>query len=130
MSRLHSSHFIWTPVPEPNFQPPKNSLTVILKNEPMRGGGSHFHYAEQLYRQGGKTVFVFGASILTQSQFNRLDRKDRVYYRQMTEDPLVYVKGKVSHEEHATLHLGDTWHKVLVNTESKARAARNVRFLD
>jgi len=45
-------------------------------------------------------------------------------------DPIVHVKGKVSHPEHATVNLGQIWHRVLLNTESKAKAAYNVAFID
>jgi len=38
--------------------------------------------------------------------------------------------GKISHPEHATANLGDIWHRVLLNTESRAKAARNVAFID
>jgi hypothetical protein len=44
-------------------------------------------------------------------------------------DPEVYAKGTVRHRDHATLHLAD-WHRVLMNTEQRAKAMRHVVFID
>jgi hypothetical protein len=120
-------------VPEPSFEPPKGNLTKIWKNEPMRGGGSHFHYAEFLYRVGGRQVYVVGSQVLEAKDYQKLLKQQPELakrYRSMMADPTVYVKGKISHEEHATVNLGSVWHKVLVNTENKARARANVKFVD
>lgn len=120
-------------IPDLNFTPSKNSLAIIFKNEPMRGGGSHFHYAQFLYRKGGTQVYVHGSDILTQKEYEdhiKIAPNDKSLFRSMMRDPVVYVKGKITHEEHKTIDLGDTWHKVLVNTESNARAKKSVIFLD
>jgi hypothetical protein len=120
-------------VPQPNFEPPKGNLTKVWKNEPMRGGGSHFHYAEFLYRVGGRQVYVLGSNVIEVKDYQKLlkEQPDSAKrYRSMMADPNVYAKGKISHEEHATVNLGSVWHKVLVNTESKARARANVKFVD
>ena len=45
----------------------------------------------------------------------------------MRRDPEVYVKGRVKHSDHATLHLNG-WHRVYQNTETKAAAMRHVAF--
>ena len=47
----------------------------------------------------------------------------------MQRNPLVYVRGRVRHPDHATINLRG-WHRVVMNTESQARAMRNVAFLD
>lgn len=120
-------------IPQSDFEPPKGNLTKIWKNEPMKGGGSHFHYAEFLFRSGGRTVHVYNDKILDDKEYTKYIKKhpdEEKFFKLMTENPNVYVKGKISHEEHATVNLGGTWHKVLVNTESQARARSNVRFLD
>lgn len=120
-------------VPQPDFMPPKGNLTKIWKNEPMRGGGSHFHYAEFLYRSGGKQVYVFRNKVLEPKEYKAYIKEhpeEEKNFRPMMENPSVYVRGKISHEEHATVDLGHVWHKVLVNTESQARARSNVKFLD
>lgn len=47
----------------------------------------------------------------------------------MRRDAAVYVKGRVSHADHATITL-DGWHQVVMNTENEAAAMRHVAFLD
>lgn len=47
----------------------------------------------------------------------------------MQRDPVVYVRGKVSYPEHATISLGG-WHRVAMNTENQSRAMAQVAFLD
>jgi hypothetical protein len=47
----------------------------------------------------------------------------------MTRDADVYATGAVRHPDHATIRL-DGWHRVVMNTEQRARAMRNVVFLD
>jgi len=113
-----------------DFMPPKGNLTIILKNEPMRGGGTHFHYAEHLYRNGGEAVYVRRDVVISVEEYKRLDKKEKVHWSYMRRNPEVYVKGHIRHEEHATVDLGNVWHKVMVNTEAQAKAARNVAFLD
>jgi hypothetical protein len=126
-------------IPETSFSPPKGSLTVIHHNEPMQRGNGNAHYAQDLYRQGGRKVYV---SSLSQRTMNGISEKE--YQKLITKnptakkynwsnrvlDPTVYVRGKISHKEHKTLDLGSVWHRTYLNTEDKARAARNVSFLD
>ena len=47
----------------------------------------------------------------------------------MQRDPTVFVRGKVSHPDHATIRL-DGWHRVEMNTENRSRAMAQVAFLD
>jgi hypothetical protein len=47
----------------------------------------------------------------------------------MLRDPELYVRGAVRHPDHATISLRE-WHRVHMNTESQARAAAHVVFLD
>jgi hypothetical protein len=47
----------------------------------------------------------------------------------MQRDPTVFVRGKVSHADHATIFLND-WHRVAMNTENQSRAMEFVAFLD
>jgi hypothetical protein len=47
----------------------------------------------------------------------------------MRRDALVYVKGTIRHADHATITLNG-WHRVVMNEERKAKAMRNVAFLD
>jgi len=127
-------------VPDPKHIPPKDA--IIFRNEPMRGGGTNFHWAEFLYRTGGTVVYTrIGPrlllakekklpSLLSLSEYNNLTREDKTRYRSMVRDATVYVKGRISHKEHATVHLGGIWHKVLINTEAQSKARANSVFLD
>ena len=55
--------------------------------------------------------------------------RDRADWRQMLRDAEVYAMGRISHPDHATVVLKG-WHRVFVNTESRAHAMRHLRFLD
>ena len=59
---------------------------------------------------------IYGAGITDDSRF-------------MQRDPTVFVRGAVSHADHATIHLGG-WHRVAMNTENQSRAMASVAFLD
>jgi hypothetical protein len=125
-------------VPEPDFQPPSGSLTVIHRNEPMRRGAGNAHTAEYLYRTGGTKVYVRGNSDtvgLTEGEYQRRIKDNpsearRWPWRVMVRDPKVYTKGKITHKEHRTLDLGHIWHRVYLNTEDKALGFTRVAFLD
>lgn len=47
----------------------------------------------------------------------------------MVRNPVVYVRRKVWHPDHATIRL-DIWHRVEMNTENWSRAMASVAFLD
>jgi len=124
-------------IPQLNFQLKENFETVIHKNEPMRGGGSNMHYAQFLYRCGGESVMVnsqFARNGISQQQYETLIKSNTAAkaasWQSMVQNPDVYVKGKISHIQHETVELGDVWHKVVLNTESQAKARRHVKFLD
>jgi hypothetical protein len=119
-------------VPEPDFQP---AVDAVLRDEVLARRG-HPHRAQYLYREGGTTVHVCTRhpNGLRQDEYAELIRQDpsakKWNWRVQARDPSVYVKGKVSHPEHATVNLGSVWHRVLLNTENKAKAARYVAFID
>ena len=119
-----------------NFQPPKGSLTVIHKNEPMSRGGGKPHMAEYLFRRGGTQVYVSGRhpNGLTEKEYKEFLKENpdakKWNWSSRVRNPKVYAKGKISHLDHKTLNLGDVWHEVVLNTEDRARARRNVAFLD
>jgi hypothetical protein len=50
-------------------------------------------------------------------------------WQALQRDPTVFVRGKVSHADHATVYL-EGWHRVAVNTENQSRAMASVAFLD
>jgi hypothetical protein len=47
----------------------------------------------------------------------------------MVRDAEVFAMGTIRHADHATVRLSG-WHRVLMNTEPRARAMRHVAFLD
>jgi hypothetical protein len=119
-------------VPEPDFQP---SVDAVLKNEVLARGGNP-HRAQYLYREGGTVVYLHWhyPNGLQRKQYEDLLRQNpaakRWSWRVLVRDPIVRVKGRITHPQHATVELGNVWHRVLLNTENKAKAARNVAFID
>ena len=120
------------------FFVPKNDAKVntrlVLRDEPLiRGRGGKPHVCQELYREGGETVYVNREypNGLSQAQFARLSEKvrNRPGWRIMVRDPRVFVRGTVRHSDHKTIFLNG-WHEVFVNTESRAVAMQNVAFLD
>ena len=115
-------------------------MTVIHEDEPMSRGRSHNpHTAEYLYRTGGTSVYVSGyrgaGNGVSQQEFERLRREDPDGVRAhrwdiRVRDAEVYVKGKITHRDHATLDLGDIWYRVYLNTEDQSMHAKSVAFLD
>ena len=106
---------------------------LILKNEPLsRGHGGKPHWAEECYRSGGETVYVSARypTGLTAEEYKKLTPSDRHQgFNIMKRGAAVYVRGKISHADHATVSLKG-WHQVLMNTENRASAMRFVAFLD
>jgi hypothetical protein len=47
----------------------------------------------------------------------------------MKRDAAVYVRGEIRHPDHKTVCL-EYWHRVLMNTENRSMAMRNLAFLD
>jgi hypothetical protein len=90
---------------------------------------------EELYRQGGTTVYVCGQypDGLTTDEYRALLKSNpdatKWNWRTMARNPVVYVRGRVRHPDHATLRL-DGWHRVEMNTENRSRAMASVAFLD
>lgn len=127
-------------IEDPTFKCSEKFPNIIHKNEPMsRGGRSKPHMAEVLYRSGGTTVYVSNYNSQTQNglstaEYNELLRKDpvakSVNWQTRKANAVVYVKGRITHSDHKTLELGDTWYRVELNTEGKAIAVGQVRFLD
>ena len=106
---------------------------LVLKNEPIRRGAGKPHMCQFLARTGGETVYVCSKhpNGLTTRQYLVLSQKerDRNVWRVMMRDATVYVKGKIRHPDHATITL-PYWHQVVMNTETRAAAMRQVAFLD
>ncbi|MCC9609068.1 hypothetical protein LOC68_07090 [Blastopirellula sp. JC732] len=108
---------------------------LVRKNEPLRRGRGKPHLCEFLIRAGGTTVYVCGQhpNGLTEAERQTLLKRnpaaDKWNWRVMQRDPTVFVRGRVSHADHATIHL-DGWHRVAMNTENRSRAMASVAFLD
>lgn len=108
----------------------------ILRDEPLqRNPRSKPHLCEELYREGGRRVYIVfnqqGRSrVLSEQEYlKRKDQNpefDRFGVQTRVADPTVYVRGSVRHADHATIHLRG-WHRVFLNGE---KASEMVRFLD
>ena len=107
----------------------------ILPLEPIRRDGGKPHMCEQLYRDGGTTVYVCSRhpNELTGDEYRRLLKEHSAAakwgWRIMARNPVVYVRGKITHPDHSTIGL-DGWHRVKMNTENRSRAMASVAFLD
>jgi len=105
---------------------------IIFRNEPIRRGGGKPHKCEFLARSGGTQVYVDDKHTngITSEQYMRLSSEDRKGpWQIMVRDAGVFVKGKITHPDHATIVL-KCWHRVLPNMEGRARGMRHVAFLD
>jgi len=123
----------WFFIPAPGVRVDERS---ILTKEPItRGRGGKPHVCEQLYRRGGTTVYVCSRypSGLTEDGYRRLLKRTpeaaKWGWRAMRRDPVVYVRGRITHPDHATIRLA-VWHRVEMNTENRTRAMASVAFLD
>ena len=123
----------WFFVPAPALRVDER---LVLRDEPIcRGNGGKPHRCESCYRTGGETVYVCrrhpnGVDPATYRRL--LEREDGAKnwgWRAMSRNAEVYVRGRVRHADHRTITLHG-WHRVLMNTESQARAMRSVAFLD
>lgn len=119
----------WFFVPAQLIEEPK----LILRNEPIRRGGGKPHMCEFLAREGGRTVWVGPGypNGITEKQFKKLNvhPRSRGLWRTMVRDAGVFVKGKITHPDHATIVLKD-WYRVMPNTEGQAGGRRFMAFLD
>lgn len=108
---------------------------LVLRNEPLRRGRGKPHMCGFLYRVGGTTVHVCRQypNGLTEKEYKTLLKRNTAAskwnWQIMQRDPTVFVRGAVSHADHATIHL-DGWHRVAMNTENQSRAMASVAFLD
>lgn len=121
----------WFFVPAPGLQPAEFE---IRPNEPLsRGAGSKPHVVQFLWRTGGTRVYVNQRhpTGISEARWQRLSPTQRASggWFPMVRDPVVYAKGTVRHPDHATIELRQ-WHRVVMNTENRARAMQHVAFLD
>lgn len=110
-------------------------LDMILRDEPISRGRGKPHIVERLARIGGEPVYVSrrAPNGLTRDQYTSLIARDprarNSNWRIMVRNATVYATGRVRHPDHATIHLNG-WHRVEMNTESRAPAMQHVAFLD
>ena len=122
----------WFFIPAPGIEANEK---LVLRNEPLRRGRGKPHRCEFLYRMGGVTVYVSDQypNGLTEQERTVLFRHNpsatKWVWRVMQRDPQVFVRGRVSHSDHATICLHG-WHRVAMNTENQSRAMAGVAFLD
>ncbi len=122
----------WFFLPLPDF---RVDPALVLCNEPIQRGGGKPHLVDYCHRTGGELVHVCNRhpNGLTEKQYKTLLSQTPSAkgwgWQIMKRNPGVYVRGRVRHADHKTILLRE-WHRVLMNTESEARAMRNVVFLD
>lgn len=124
----------WFFIPQPDLVIPKNA--IIHKHEPIsRSDGGKPHFVDEVYRVGGQSVWVslnFLAGI-NDDAYNEImkgsNEKLKKGFQPRTINAGVYGRGNVKHSDHATIYL-DGWHLILMNTESGAKARKNLVFLD
>ena len=137
INRRKNSAFVrqgeWFFLPVPKMEV---DARFVLQNEPLsRGAGSKPHLVDECYRTGGETVYVchrHPTGLLYDEYREVLARSKRAKnwgWTVMRRNPGVYVRGRVRHPDHATILL-QTWHQVVMNTESESRAMKHVVFLD
>ena len=109
---------------------------LVLRDEPIRRSNrGKPHWAEFCYRTGGETVYVcrYHPSGVSEKAYERLlsANPDARGWRwqAMRRNMDVFVRGRIRHADHATIDLHG-WHRVLMNTETQAKAMRSVAFLD
>jgi hypothetical protein len=127
---LRQGEWFFVPAPDVSALAEK-----VLHREPIRRSGGKPHWVQDLYRDGGDTVYVCSQhpNGLLEKQYRELLKREPSAasrnWNVMRRDALVYARGAVSHADHATIYLHG-WHRVLMNTENKAPAMRHVAFLD
>lgn len=122
--------WFFLPVPELKVDP-----KLVIRDEPIRRGNGKAHWCEFVYRTGGTVVRVCRRhpnGVDEETYRKILARKPEAKswdWRIMVRDALVYARGRVRHPDHRTITLHG-WHRVVMNTETRAAAMRNVAFLD
>lgn len=121
----------WFFLPAPEFEPGR--FAIISRKEPLRRGGGKPHVAEECCRAGGESVMVnssYAVNGITMCQYNRLINENpkarKSFWRVMSRNATVYVRGRIRHPDHKTLKL-QGWHRVVANNEPKLRT---IAFLD
>lgn len=104
----------------------------IHRKEPLqRDTRSKPHICEELYREGGEMVYqmrpTFRWYTAAELANVRKQHPDAVVVATRIRNPNVFVRGHVSHPDHATIELRQ-WHRVYLNGEFFG--SKQVTFLD
>lgn len=125
---VRQGEWFFVPAPDARFDDRR-----ALRNEPLTRGRGKVHVLQYAYRAGGTPVYASwnNPTGISEERFAALTAEERKRGRwtRFVRDPELYAKGTVRHPDHATIVLS-TWHRVLMNTEQRARAMRHVAFLD
>lgn len=120
----------WFFIPRPELQVQESR---ILHREPIQRGAGKPHMCEELFRNGGEQVFVCRRypNGLTVDEYRRLTEEERKrhQWRTMRRDAQAFARGWIRHPDHDPVWL-KCWHEIVPNTETQARAMRDVAFLD
>ena len=120
----------WFFIPRPRM---KVDRWRVLRDEPISRGAGKPHVCQFLHRQGGEVVFFSFEypNGLTPAERRALPKKERneTRWERRVRDAHVFVKGNIRHPDHKTVFLSE-WHEVVQNTETEARAMRQVAFFD
>ena len=121
----------WFFLPRPDILVPQ---ALIRQREPLQRSGGKAHWAQFAYRTGGETVYVsraFPSGLLPANHREHLARHPEAQgtFAIMRRNAALYVRGRISHADHATVVL-QGWHEVVMNTENRAKARKDVVFLD
>jgi hypothetical protein len=120
----------WFFLPADNFSP---DPLIVLKNEPILRTGSKPHMCEELVRMNGVVLwFHWGVAKegVNDATKKILESKGNTSgWQSRMVDATVYVRGNITHPDHATIYLPN-WCRVVMNEEAKAKARAKLRFLD
>lgn len=122
----------WFFIPAPDL---KVDSKRVIHDEPIRRGRGKPHLCEFVYREGGEPVRVCrrypnGVDETTYTEIlAREPGANSWKWQSMVRDARVYARGRVRHPDHRTITLNG-WHRVVMNTETRAVAMANVAFLD
>jgi len=95
---------------------------TALKTQPLQRGRSKPHICQYLCRTGGQRLWfhpTHASGGISQEQYDACDRNKKKLvdgWRSVVRNPEVYVKGAITHPDHATLVLRG-WHRVYLNGE-------------
>ena len=101
----------------PSTPPALDARTPIHRHEPISRGRGKPHFCEELIRHGGVTVRLYQGRELSDAEFAALIAKNpNLPFSQMVRDAAVHARGRVRHDDHATIVLRG-WHRVYLNRE-------------